>query len=80
MCEKVEEELDRLVALVPMEYSDWVAPIVAMVKSDRKSIRIILCGDFKVTVNLVSKLHHYPIPKIEDIFVTLEIFTKLDLS
>ena len=53
MHEKVEAELDRLVAegtLVPVEYSDWVTPIVAVVKSDRKSIRI--CSDFKGTVNL----------------------------
>ena len=77
MHEKVEAELDRLVAegtLEPVEYS----PIV---KSDRKSVRI--CSDFKVTVNPVSKLHRYPIPKIEDIFGRLEggkIFTKLDLS
>ena len=31
----------------------------------------------------MSKLHHYPIPKIEDVFATLEggkISTKLDLS
>lgn len=84
MREKVEAELDRLVAegtLVPVEYSDWATPIVAVVKSDRKSVRI--CGDFKVTVNPVSQLHRYPIPKIEDIFATLEggkTFTKLDLS
>ena len=35
MSEKVEAELDRLVAegtLVPVEYSDWVTPIVAVVK------------------------------------------------
>ena len=80
----MEAELDRLVAEgtpEPVEYSDWAAPIVAVVKSDRKSVRI--CGDFKVTVNPVSKLHRYPIPKIEDIFATLEggkVFTKLDLS
>ena len=80
----MEAELDRLVAegtLEPVEYSDWAAPIVPVVKSDRKSVRI--CGDFKVTVNPVSKLHRYPIPKIEDIFARLEggkIFTKLDLS
>jgi len=84
MHEKVEAELDRLVAEgtpVPVEYSDWVTPIITFVKSDQKSIRI--CGNFKVTVNCVSKLHRYPIPKIEDIFATLEggkTFTKLDLT
>ena len=84
MREKVEEELDRLVAegtLEPVDYSDWAAPIVAVMKSDRKSVRI--CGDFRMTINPVSKLNRYPIPKTEDIFATLKqgkLFTKLDLS
>ena len=84
MREKVEEELDRLVAegtLEPVDYSDWAAPIVAVMKSDRKSVRI--CGDFRMTVNPVSKLNCYPIPKTEDIFARLKrgkIFTKIDLS
>ena len=84
MREKVKVELDRLVAegtLKPVDYSDWAAPIVAVMKSDRKSLR--MCGDFRMTLNPVSKLHRYPIPKTEDILATLErgkIFTKLDLS
>ena len=82
--QKVEEELDRLVAegiLEPIEYSDWAAPIVAVVKSDKKSVRI--CGDFRMTANAVSRLNRYPIPKVEDLFATLKkgkTFTKLDLS
>ena len=84
MREKVSEELDRLVAegtLEPVDYAEWAAPIVAVMKSDRKSVRI--CGDFRTTVNPVSKLNRYPIPKTEDILATLErgkLFTKLDLS
>lgn len=84
MRQGVEEELARLVkegTLEPVEYSDWAAPIVAVLKSDRKSIRI--CGDFRMTVNPISKLNKYPIPRIEDLFATLErrkTFTKLDLS
>ena len=82
--QKVEEELDRLVAegtLEPIEYSDWAAPIVAVLKSDRKSVRV--CGDFRMTVNPISKLNRYPIPKVEDLFAKLakgKTFTKLDLS
>jgi len=66
--QKVEEELDRLVAegiLEPIEYSDWAASIIAVVKSDKKSVRI--CGDFRTTVNAMSQLNHYPIPKVEDL-------------
>ena len=51
-----------------------------IVKED-KSLRI--CGDYKVTVNRVSKLDNYPIPKTEDLLATLaggEKFTKLDMS
>ena len=82
--QKVEEELARLVSediLEPIDSSDWAAPIVPIIKSDKKSVRI--CGDFRVTVNPVSRLHRYPIPKIEDLFATLKggkVFTKIDLS
>ena len=65
MCEKVVEELDRVVAevtLEPVEYSDLASTTVAVVKSDRKNIRT--CGAFKVMVNPASKLHRYPILKI----------------
>ena len=84
MRQLVEDELNRLVAegtLEPVDYSDWATPIVAVLKSDRKSVRV--CGDFRMTVNPVSKLNRYPIPKVEDLFATLErgkTFTKLDLS
>ena len=80
---KVEEELNRLTKegiIEPIQFSDWVAPIVQVVKND-KSIRI--CGDFKMTINQVSKLDRYPIPRIEDLFAKLsggQHFTKLDLS
>ncbi len=80
----VEKELDRLVSegtLEKVEYADWAAPIVAVLKKDKKAVRI--CGDFRMTVNPVSKLMRYPIPKIEDLFATLskgKLFTKLDLA
>ena len=84
MREKVEQEIDRLLAegiIEPIEYADWAAPVVAVLKSDRKSVR--LCGDFRMTVNPVAKLHRHPIPRVEDLFATLQggkKFTKLDLS
>jgi hypothetical protein len=81
--EKVEKELERLQeegTIEPVQFADWAAPIVPIVKDD-KSIRI--CGDYKVTVNQAAKLDNYPIPKAEDLFATLsggEKFTKLDMS
>ena len=80
---KVDEELDRLLkegTIRPVEFSEWATPIVPIVKSDG-TIRI--CGDFKVTLNQVSKLDNYPIPKTEDLLTQLGggvHFTKLDLS
>ena len=64
-----------------MEFAEWAAPIVVVGKSDRRSVRI--CGDFRMTLNPVSKLDRYPIPKVEDLFASLKkgkLFTKLDLS
>lgn len=81
---KVEEELTRLQnegIIESTQFADWAAPIVPVLKSDGKSLRI--CGDFKMTVNQASKLDRYPIPKIEDLFAKLaggQMFTKLDMS
>ena len=84
MRQKVDEELERLVAeavLEPVEFSEWAAPVVVVLKSDQKSVRI--CGDFRMTINPISKLDKYPIPKVEDLFASLKkgkTFTKIDLS
>ena len=81
--QKVEAEIERLVAegtLEPVTHSAWATPVVAVLKSDQKSVR--LCEDFKVTVNPAAKLDRYPVPKVEDLFATLsngKLFTKLDL-
>ena len=59
----LELELDRLQQeeiVSPVEFSEWAAPIVPVVKPNG-SERI--CGDYKCTVNQVSKLDNYPIPK-----------------
>lgn len=42
-----------------------------------------MCGDFKHTINPVSKLDRYPIPKVKNLFAKLagrKSFTKIDLS
>ncbi|XP_064465302.1 uncharacterized protein K02A2.6-like [Ornithodoros turicata] len=80
--EGVTQELQRLQrdgVLVPVKSSEWAAPIVPVPKKDG---RVRVCGDFKVTVNPVTQLEKYPIPRIEDLWNTLsggEKFTKLDL-
>ena len=68
MRDMVDKELDRLLAddiIEAVQYSDWAAPVVPVMKAD-KSVR--LCGDYKLTVNQVAKLDRYPIPKIEDLY------------
>ena len=83
MKSKIEDELDRLQKegiIEPATFSEWAASIVPVLKAG-ESVRI--CDDFKVTVNPVSKLDHYPIPKIEDLLATLakgKYFSKLDMS
>ena len=80
----MEQELDHLTKegiIEPIQFADWAASIVPVMKKDGTSLRI--CGDFKVTVNQVSKLDKYPIPKIDDLFAQLaggKRFTKLDMS
>ena len=80
---KVGLELDRMEAegtIEKVQYSDWAAPIVTVVKPDG-GIRI--CGDYKVTVNQASKLDNYPIPKTEDVLAELgggQYFSKIDLT
>ena len=74
----LEKELERLQSLgliKPVATSDWAAPIAPVVKRDH-SIRV--CGDYKLTINQASNTETYPLPCIEEIFVSL--FTKLDLQ
>ena len=63
-----------------VRYSEWVAPIVPVVKPDN-SIRV--CGDYKVTVNSVLGVDQHLLPNPEDLFAELsggEKFSELDLS
>lgn len=81
--EKIELELERLQqsgTIQPVQYSHWATPIVPVMKPDG-SVRI--CGDYKQTVNKVSNLDAYPIPKIDDLYTKLaggKTFSELDLS
>ena len=51
MKEKVEDELKRLQetgVIEPVQFSEWAAPIVPVLKSNGQ---IRICGDYKVTIN-----------------------------
>ena len=84
MREKVEKELQNLETqgiITPVKFSKWAAPIVPVLKHDKQTVRI--CGDYKLTANRASRMEHYPLPKVEDLFSTLAggtLFTKLDMS
>ena len=52
---KVERELDCLVAegtLKPVQFAEWAAPIVPVLKREGESVWI--CGNFKQTVNAAA--------------------------
>lgn len=80
---KIEQELERLEhagVIEPVQFADWAAPIVPVVKTDG-TIRI--CGDYKVTINRAAKVDTYPLPRIDDLLASLgqgKSFTKLDLA
>ena len=80
---KIEDELGRLEkegTISPVDFSEWATPMVPILKSDQP---VRICGDYKVTINPVTKLDNYPISKTEDLYATLgggESYTKLDLS
>ena len=66
--------------LKKISHSEWASPVVPVSKADG-SIRI--CGDYKVTVNPVLQVDQFPMPRPEDLFVTLaggRKFSKLDLT
>ena len=49
--EKIEQQLDKQVEegeLIPIDKSEWAAPIVVVYKKDG---RIRICGDFKTSIN-----------------------------
>lgn len=80
---KIEKELDKLVnegVLEPVSHSRWATPIVPVPKSNGE---LRICGDFKVTVNPALEVEKYPLPRIEEIFMSLgkgQKFSKLDLK
>lgn len=69
--EQIERELDRLEETGVVEkitHSEWAALIVAVPKTD--SI-VQICGDYKVTIYPSLDVNSYPLPKPEDLMVSL---------
>ena len=52
----------------PIQHADWAAPIMPVVKEDR-SARI--CGDYHLADNHAAKPDTFPLPRVDDIFVSL---------
>ncbi|XP_041957495.1 uncharacterized protein K02A2.6-like [Alosa sapidissima] len=83
MKSRVDAELDQLEKagiISPVKHSEWVAPVVPLVKRDNT---IRLCGDYKLTVNQAATTETYPLPRIEELMATLSggtIFSKIDLA
>ena len=81
--EKIEQDLERLEkagTIESVQFSEWATPIAPVMKQDG-TVRVY--GDYKLTVNKVSKLNAYPIPKLDDLYTRLaggKTFTELDLS
>ncbi|KAG7301746.1 hypothetical protein JYU34_014734 [Plutella xylostella] len=64
----------------PVAASDWATPLVPVSKADG-GLRI--CADYKITLNSALLVDRYPLPRFEDLLVTLNnsvIFSKCDLS
>lgn len=68
---KIDAEIDRLLKeniIILVKYSEWTGRVVPLLKPDGDCR---LCGDYKLTVNRVSTLEQYPIPKVEDLMAVL---------
>lgn len=80
---QVDAELDAMLRagiIEPVECSDWATPLVPVRKADG-GLRI--CADYKITLNPVLLVDRYPLPKIDDLLVSLNgatHFSKIDLS
>ena len=72
------DRLEKQSILKQVTNSDWIVPIVAVLKKDG---RFQICGDYKVTIKQVLSVEQYPLPKLDEVFATLakgKVFSKLD--
>ena len=71
MRERVGQGIDCLKhegILQLVEFCDWAAPIVPVLKNDGS---VHICGDYKLTANQAAKVDTYPLPRIEDLLASL---------
>ena len=74
------ERLDKEGIIEKIMHSQWAAPIVPVPKGDGK---LRICEDYKVTINPMPEVDQYPLPKPDDLFVSLtrgKQFSKIDLT
>lgn len=67
-----EQQIERLIEqdiITPVNDSDWGTPIVPIPKPDGE---IRICGDYKSTINRFLADFRYPLPRIEEIFVSMQ--------
>ena len=81
--DEISRELDRLVEVgyySPVDSSQWASPVVSVRKPDGA---IRLCGDYKRTLNPQLDMMIYPLPIVEDCFVSMkggQHFSKIDIK
>ena len=79
----MEQDLERLEktgTIEPIEFSEWAASIVPIMKWDG-TFRVR--GDYKLTIYQVARLDTHPLHKVDDLFSQVaggKKFTKLDLA
>jgi len=79
----VEKELDKLEkagVIRKSENCQWGTPLVPVLKPNGE---LRLCTDYKTTINKYIKDVHYPFPRIEELFASVqggEKFSKLDFK
>ena len=57
-----------IIIIDPVQYSDWAAPIVPVMKADKN---VCLWSGYKLIVNQLATLDSYPIPRMEDLHAQL---------
>jgi hypothetical protein len=83
MQKQVDSEINKLLeqGIIEKSSSPWCSPLVAVPKSDGKSIR--LCVDFRRINTLMINKDSYPLPKIESCLNSLSgarYYSTLDLA